>query len=112
MLISGDDLLTSAFYAMGGSGVISVLANVFPQIFRKMKNHGLKGESIKCALEQFKLLDINGPMYEEGNPVGVKIILKELGICEEFTRLPLTTASKKLKEKIKSELKPLDIKKG
>ncbi len=112
LLISGDDLLTSSFYAMGGAGVISVLANAFPQIFQQIKNHSLNGDFKKSALEQFKLLDINGPMYEEGNPVGVKIVLREMGICEEYTRLPLTTASKPLQKKIVGLLEPLKIKKG
>lgn len=111
MLISGDDLLTSAFYAMGGVGVISVLANAYPAVFRNMKNFGLKGDSKKCAQEQFKLLEINGPMYEEGNPVGVKLVLNELGICKPYTRLPLAPASKELEKKIKS-LYQQKIKKG
>lgn len=106
-LISGDDLLTSSFYAMGGAGVISVLANAFPQIFKSIRNHSAKGDFRKSALEQFRLLDINGPMYEEGNPVGVKLILRELGVCEEYTRLPLTTASKSLQKKIIGLMKPL-----
>ncbi|HEY5689903.1 MAG TPA: 4-hydroxy-tetrahydrodipicolinate synthase [Cyclobacteriaceae bacterium] len=99
-LISGDDLLTSAFYAMGGSGVISVLANAFPEIFKNMKDASVKGDAKKCAQEQFRLLDINGPMYEEGNPVGVKIVLKKMGICQEYTRLPLAPASKELVKRI------------
>lgn len=99
-LISGDDLLTSSFYAMGGAGVISVLANAFPIVFKNMKNYALKGDAEKCAQEQFKLLDINGPMYEEGNPVGVKLVLKKMGICQEYTRLPLAPASKELEKKI------------
>ena len=111
-LISGDDLLTSAFYAMGGAGVISVLANAFPEIFKNMKNYAGKGDAEKCAQEQFKLLDINGPMYEEGNPVGVKLVLKKLGICEEFTRLPLAPASKELVKKINKLSDPLIKVKG
>lgn len=112
LLISGDDLLTLSFYAMGGQGVISVLANAFPQIFQQIKNHSIKGNFNKAALEQFKLLDINGPMYEEGNPVGVKVVLSELGVCEAITRLPLVAASKPLQTRIKSLLAALKMKKG
>ncbi len=107
MLISGDDLLTSTFYSIGGAGVISVLANAFPEIFKRIKNYAFKGNFKSSALEQFKLLDINGPMYEEGNPVGVKVVLKELGICQAYTRLPLALASKTLQSKIKARLEPL-----
>ncbi|MCB0493380.1 MAG: 4-hydroxy-tetrahydrodipicolinate synthase [Cyclobacteriaceae bacterium] len=111
-LISGDDLLTSSFYAMGGAGVISVLANAFPLIFKSIRTYSAKGDFKKSALEQFKLLDINGPMYEEGNPVGVKLVLRELGVCEEYTRLPLTTASRSLQKRIISLTKPFLTKKG
>lgn len=41
MLISGDDLLTLPIYAIGGVGVISVLANAYPFVFKKMKGHSL-----------------------------------------------------------------------
>jgi len=112
MLISGDDLLTHSFYAMGGAGVISVLANVFPHVFKSIKDYSAKGDFKKSALEQFKLLTINGLMYEEGNPVGVKIVLREMGICEEYTRLPLTTASKSLQKRIIEQIKPFTTKKG
>ncbi len=112
LLISGDDLLTQPFYAIGGAGVISVLANAFPEVFKSIKTYSLKGDFRKSAVEQFKLLDINGPMYEEGNPVGVKVVLREMGICEEFTRLPLAPASKGLQEKISRLLAQIKMKKG
>lgn len=102
MLISGDDLLTLPMYAIGGVGVISVLANAYPVIFKKMKEFALSGNYVKAQKELYQLVDINGPMYEEGNPVGVKQLLFEMGICEPHVRLPLTNASPKLSEKIKS----------
>jgi 4-hydroxy-tetrahydrodipicolinate synthase len=102
LLISGDDLLTVPLYSIGGKGVISVLANALPVIFKKMKDYAFAGNFTKASQEQFKLLDINGPMYEEGNPVGVKFLLQEKGICLGNVRLPLVPASASLQKKIKS----------
>jgi 4-hydroxy-tetrahydrodipicolinate synthase len=102
LLISGDDMLTVPLYAMGGAGVISVLANAFPGIFQKIKQLAVTGDFIKASREQFKLLDINGPMYEEGNPVGVKYLLSEMGLCGSFVRLPHAPASFALQKKIKN----------
>lgn len=102
LLISGDDLLTVPLYSIGGKGVISVLANSFPVIFKKMKEYAFAGNYPKAQQEQAKLLDINGPMYEEGNPVGVKQVLQEMGICSNHVRLPLVPASEGLQKKIKS----------
>ena len=101
MLISGDDMLTFTLYAIGGVGVISVLANALPLTFKKIKEHFAAGDLAKARKEQFKLLDINGPMYEEGNPVGVKQLLSDMGVCGATVRLPLAEASPRLREKIK-----------
>ena len=85
--------MTVAVYGMGGKGVISVLANAYPTIFRKMKMNADAGNMPKATQELLKLLEINGPMYEEGNPVGVKYLLSKMGICGPQTRLPLTEPS-------------------
>lgn len=100
MLMSGDDMLTVPLYSVGSVGVISVLANAFPTTFRKMKEYARENQFSKAGKEQFKLLEINGPMYEEGNPVGVKYLLSLMGICEPFARLPFAPPSAMLQKKI------------
>lgn len=100
LLISGDDMLTVPLYALGGEGVISVLANALPVTFKKMKEHSKNQNFSKASLEQFSLLEINGPMYEEGNPVGVKHLLSLMNVCSDSVRLPLVPASNSLKQKI------------
>ncbi len=100
LLISGDDLLTVPLYAIGGKGVISVLANALPIPFKKMKAFAFAGNYTKASQYQFSLLEINGPMYEESNPVGIKQLLSELGVCGNHVRLPLIPASEGLKKKI------------
>lgn len=102
MLISGDDMLTVPIYAMGGAGVISVLANALPGTFKKIKDHVLGGNYIKASQVSYTMLEINGPMYEEANPVGIKQLLKEIGICENYVRQPLLPASPALQAKIRT----------
>lgn len=102
MLISGDDMLTLPIYTLGGVGVISVLANAYPVEFKKMKEGVNSGKLISAQKAQLSLLDINGPMYEEGNPVGVKYLLSILGVCKPFVRLPLVNPTAKLKQKIEA----------
>ena len=97
LLISGDDILTPSMRVIGGQGVISVLANAYPELFKTIC-HGNLEESRKAA---FKILDINPLMYEESNPVGLKYLMKELGLCGDYVRLPLLPASEKLRERIK-----------
>lgn len=100
MLISGDDMLTLSMYALGGAGVISVLANALPQVFLKIKENFYSGKLSQSQAAQFKIIDINGPMYEEGNPVGVKYLLSLLGICSHAVRLPLVAPSSDLQKRI------------
>jgi 4-hydroxy-tetrahydrodipicolinate synthase len=102
LLISGDDMLTLPIYSIGGEGIISVLANAYPVVFKKMKEHAFAGQFKKAQMEAFKLLEINGPMYEEGNPVGLKYLLKLLNIGNAKVRLPLVSASPALQKKIGS----------
>jgi 4-hydroxy-tetrahydrodipicolinate synthase len=100
MLISGDDLLTVPLYAIGAKGVISVLANAYPLAFNKIKTFSFSGNFEKATQEALRLLDINTLMYEEGNPVGLKALLEEMGICMHHVRMPMAPASASLTRKI------------
>jgi len=95
-LISGDDMLTTAMRSIGAIGVISVLANAYPETFKNI-SHGELNISRKAA---FSLLNLNPLMYEESNPVGLKCLMEELGICSGAVRLPLVNASESLRERI------------
>jgi 4-hydroxy-tetrahydrodipicolinate synthase len=100
LLISGDDLLTVALYSIGAKGVISVLANAFPVVFRKIKESAFADNYAKASREMFKLLDMNPLMYEESNPVGLKALLNEMQLCAGHVRLPLAPASESLRKRI------------
>lgn len=99
LLLSGDDLLTRAIMSIGGSGVISVMANAFPEKF-KVLTHGSDTDALKTA---FSLLEMNSLMYQEGNPVGIKNLLFHQGIINsDQVRLPMLKASQALSSKIKA----------
>jgi 4-hydroxy-tetrahydrodipicolinate synthase len=104
LLISGDDLMTRALSSVGGSGIISVLANALPETFKKMC-HGTDEESLKAA---FSILGLNSLMYLEGNPVGIKNLLKHQGICGDQVRLPMLRATKELSAQIKLEFQKMN----
>ena len=110
LLTSGDDMLTVALYSVGGEGVISVLANAVPESFKKITGNAAAGNYAKASSELFKLLDINGPMYEEGNPSGVKYLLSLLKICDATVRLPMVVPSAGLRKRIEQAFE--QIKKG
>jgi 4-hydroxy-tetrahydrodipicolinate synthase len=104
LFLSGDDMLTVPLIACGSQGIISVLANAFPQRFSDMTRAALAGDFARAQQLLFGLLPLNPLMYEEGNPVGVKAALALQGVCEPAVRLPLVPASEVLTARIKAVL--------
>lgn len=104
LLISGDDLLTVPLVAVGAVGVISVLANAFPQRFADMTRAALAGDFHRASQLLYEFVPLNPLMYEESNPVGVKAALEALGVCSAAVRLPLAEATGGLKERIRKLL--------
>ena len=100
--ISGDDASTLATTFLGGDGAISVLAQAFPKEFSSMIRKARSGK-VQQANELNRFLYPFIPLiFEEGNPVGIKNLLKILGIIQsDQTRLPLVRATQRLEEKIK-----------
>lgn len=106
LLISGDDMLTVPVIAVGGVGVISVLANGLPKVFCTMVHEALKGNYPAAQEAIYQVLDLNSLLYCEGNPVGIKQVLQELNICRPDVRLPLVKASSQLSADLKKALAP------
>jgi len=105
MVISGDDALTLPMIAIGADGVISVVANAFPRDFSEMVNHALRG-NMKLAREyHYKLIDIIGTLFVEGNPAGVKAAMEILGSCPANLRLPLTQIGRTTHNKLSALIK-------
>lgn len=104
MLISGDDILTVPMIAFGAEGVISVLANAFPDKFSQMVKLALANNFQEATKVLLEFIDINPLMYEESNPVGIKAVLEIMGITDPYVRLPLMDASMALKTKLQKLL--------
>lgn len=109
-LISGDDMLTTAIMAMGGHGVISVMANAFPNEFRQITDLASQGDLIQASAELGRFSELNPLLYEEGNPTGIKEVIRHFGWMDASVRLPLAEASESLRLRIAKALE--GIKKG
>lgn len=105
LIISGDDDLVCGVTLAGGSGVISVIGQALPEAFSNMINLALEGENKEAFDLHFKMMDIIDLIFAENNPAGIKAVLAELGICENYVRLPLVPATAELQAKIKNFLK-------
>jgi 4-hydroxy-tetrahydrodipicolinate synthase len=96
LLISGDDVQAVPIISIGGVGVMSVIANAFPEQFTTMIHHALAGDYRSARKELGKFLTIDPYLYEEGNPVGVKKLLENQGMFGAQVRMPLANASAEL----------------
>jgi len=108
LLISGDDALVLPHMACGGDGVISVLGNAFPKEFGAVVKAGLEGDFDKTRKGHLPFLPLISNLFAEGNPGGVKAVLKHLGICEEHMRLPLVPVSERLRQMLYRNLADLE----
>ena len=93
LVISGDDALTLPHIAVGGDGVISVVANAFPKRFSEMVTWALNGNLELARQKHYELLEIIHYLFKDGNPAGIKHILKLINICSDKVRLPLVNVS-------------------
>ncbi len=105
MVVSGDDDLVFPQLAVGMDGVISVAANCLPKAFSEMVRRGLSGDLAGAKEINDTMLEAYGLLFAENNPAGVKAFLTELGIIQNYLRLPLVPLSKGIHEKIKMYLK-------
>jgi len=110
LVISGDDLITLPMIAVGGSGVISVLGNAFPEEWSEMVRLALKGNFKQSAELHYKYLEMIELLFVDGNPAGVKAIMNNLGLCNTNVRLPLTTVSRNTNTRISGLIEDLKLK--
>lgn len=97
MVISGDDGIACEIMEAGGAGLISVASNAFPEDFYAIVHK--KDQAKQAQYEQMVKL-----LFKEGNPVGIKAVLAQKGIIQNYLRLPLVPASAVLQEDIQKEL--------
>lgn len=102
IFLSGDDGTALPLVSIGGSGVISVIANVMPHEFTSMVHLALEGEFGEAKEIHLKLGEMFKALFEEGNPAGVKAALHVRGvIASQRLRAPLCEVSDTLYQKFK-----------
>ena len=107
-VICGDDECALPLILSGGSGVISVIANAFPDKISKMISFAMS-ENVSRAYDiHFELLDLVKLLFLEGNPTGIKELMSQLSFCLNILRLPLLSASNELSDKISIKLKEIN----
>ncbi len=109
ILLSGDDLLTLAILSLGGKGVISVAANIAPQMMKEMYNAFKAGNLEKAREMHYKLLPLFSALFIDTNPIPVKKAMELMGMPAGKPRPPLVELSEEKTEKLKEVLKSLNL---
>ncbi|BBA17345.1 4-hydroxy-tetrahydrodipicolinate synthase [Blattabacterium cuenoti] len=107
-VISGDDYTILPVILGGGEGVISVIAQGFPDKISNMISLAKKNDVKKAFSIFYDIMNIIDLIYEEGNPTGIKTFLDVIGICNPYVRLPLVNGTPSLRKKILHSLNKIN----
>lgn len=101
---SGNDDETAPIMLLGGSGVISVAANVVPREMVRLTSACLEGDFVSAGAQQLKLRKLFEALFMEVNPIPVKTALAMMGYCQEILRLPLCEMEAASRERLRAVL--------
>ena len=104
-LLSGNDDMIVPIMSLGGSGVISVWANICPAQTAALVNACLKGDYREGARLQLKYLDLINALFIEVNPIPVKAAFKLMGKSAGPLRMPLTEMEPENRERLRAAMK-------
>ena len=104
-VVSGDDTLTLPLMAVGGKGVISVVANIVPKETAEMTRAALNGDWKRAKELHLRLFPLCKAMFYETNPIPVKTAMQLLGRLNGELRLPLCPMSQANRDKLQKALR-------
>ena len=109
-LVSGDDAIDYPLLANGAQGIISVTANLLPDLKSKLVHTALSGDLAASKAINDSLYPINKAMFVESNPIPVKAAMYIAGLIPSLEyRLPLVPPSAENMKKIEAALKNYTI---
>ncbi len=108
-IYSGNDDVVVPLLSLGGSGVISVWANVCPKEVHEMCQNFFDGNLEAARNTQTRYKEFIEALFMESNPIPVKSAMKIIGKDEGYLRLPLYKASDHTRETLRRVMKKLDL---
>ncbi len=104
-VLSGEDALNYPILCCGGNGVVSVTANIVPEMVHELVNLTERSKHAKARELHKKWLKLNNTMFIETNPIPVKESLHLMGKIERELRLPMCKLQDENLETLKAVLK-------
>ncbi len=109
VVLSGDDALTLPIMALGGKGVISVVANVAPKLVVSMVEAFQRGNIAEARKLHLALAPLIRAIFLETNPIPIKKAVELIGLPAGDLRLPLAPISEDNERKLKAALNDLHL---
>lgn len=107
--LSGEDGTAVAYNIGGGSGCISVSANIAPRLCAQVQELTLEGKWQAARELQDKLIPLHQAMFIEPNPAGPKYALSLLGMAKEDCRIPVVPLQDSTKARIREAMENLQL---
>jgi 4-hydroxy-tetrahydrodipicolinate synthase len=104
-VLSGDDGTSFPLYACGARGVISVVSNIAPRDMADMWDAVRDGQWDRAKKIHYKLRLLNQLLFAEPSPAPTKAALSLLDRCTTDVRLPLVSATSKLADELRAEMR-------
>lgn len=105
VMYSGNDDMLIPLCSLGASGVISVFANILPEITHDMVMEELEGNHARALQLQLSYLDLIRALFYEVNPIPIKEAMNLLGMKVGGYRLPLCEMSEDNKQRLQQAMK-------
>jgi 4-hydroxy-tetrahydrodipicolinate synthase len=106
---SGNDDQIVPIMALGGKGVISVLANVAPKETSRLAHAFLEGDVATARTLQLRYLPLINALFAESNPIPVKTAVGWLGFDVGPLRPPLVEIDGAVRERLQKALSEAGI---
>ena len=103
--LSGEDATALGFNAHGGTGCISVTANVAPKLCAEFQAATLAGDYATALAYQDRLMPLHEAIFLEPGLAGAKYGLSRLGLCNPEVRLPLVGLTDGTKARIDAAMR-------
>ena len=108
-VLSGDDTLTLPLMAVGGRGVVSVVANFVPRETAEMAHAALEGDWKRARDLFHRLFPLCRAMFIETNPIPVKEAMAMMGMIVPEFRLPLCRMADGNRERLRTVLQQFGL---
>ncbi len=108
-VISGDDNITLPLMAIGGAGVISVIANIVPRETAELTHAALEGDWKRARDLHYRLFPLARAAFLETNPIPIKEAMAMAGMLEPEFRLPMCRMSDANRERLRAILTPYGL---